>query len=63
MSDELTFEDHKEAKEPDTNFIAYSLGYDKAVKMWQKEKAKMQAKMEEYEKALSEAGVKDENKT
>ena len=53
MSEELTFEDHKEAKEPDTNFIAYSLGYDKAVKMWQAERAKMQAKIKEHEKALA----------
>ena len=53
MSDELTRDEHLAAKEPDTNYIAYSLGYDKAVKSWKKEKAAMEAKIKEYEKALA----------
>ena len=53
MSDELTYQEAKRAKEPDTNYIAYSLGYDKAVKSWKKEKAAMEAKIKRYEKALA----------
>ena len=35
-------------------FIAYSLGHDKAIKMWEAEKVKMEAKLKECEKALRE---------